>query len=164
MTRLNVEAGVELTGAFLPEMLARGAGAILNLGSVAGFQPQPANATYAATKAFVNSFSEAVHTDLSGTGLSCTVVCPGPVATELGAVSGVGHVEARAPEVLIADAVDIARAGIEGMVAGKRTVLPGLAPRALSVGGRLAPRSVLLPIFSRVVGSQLQRASRDTPS
>jgi len=64
--------------------VARGRGAILNVGSTAGFQPQPIQSTYSATKAFVNAFSEALHEDLRGTGVSCTVIAPGPVDTEFG--------------------------------------------------------------------------------
>ncbi len=77
--RLNVEALHHLTLAVLPEMVRRRAGAVLNVASVAAFQPVPGMATYAATKAFVQSFSEAVHAELAGTGVSVTSLCPGPV-------------------------------------------------------------------------------------
>src|SRR5664280_1574882 len=82
MVRVNVEALHHLTGAFLAPMIRRGEGAILNLASTAAFHPLPMAATYAATKAFVVSFSQALHAELAGTGVSCTVVCPGPVHTE----------------------------------------------------------------------------------
>ena len=75
--RLNIEAVHELTGAFLPRMVEQGSGAILNVASTAAFQPLPGFATYAASKAFVHSFSEAVHSELSGTGVSVTSLCPG---------------------------------------------------------------------------------------
>jgi uncharacterized protein len=144
--RLNVDALHELTGAFLPDMVGRGAGAILNLGSVAGFQPLPANATYAATKAFVNSFSEAVHTDLTGTGVSCTALCPGPVRTEFGEVAGLGDVNSAGPDFLWASAEEVARAGVEAMLSGKRAVIPGASNRAAALGGRHLPRTLLLPL------------------
>ena len=144
--RLNVDALHELTGAFVPDMVLRGAGAMLNVGSVAGFQPIPANATYAATKAFVNSFSEAVHSDLAGTGVSCTALCPGPVKTEFGDVAGFGDVNGAGPDFLWASAEDVAREGVEAMVKGKRSVIPGIANRAVALGGRYTPRTVLLPL------------------
>ena len=88
MIQVNVTALTELTGLFLPGMLARGRGRVLNVGSVAGFQAGPFMAAYYATKAYVNSFSEALHSELRGTGVTVTVLCPGPVATEFGAVAG----------------------------------------------------------------------------
>lgn len=144
--RLNVDALHELTGAFLSEMVGRGAGAILNLGSIAGAQPLPGNATYAASKAFANSFSEALHTDLAGTGVSCTALCPGPVETEFHEVAGVGRFTGVGGQLFWGSAEETARAGIEGMLEGSRTVAPGSATRVALVAGRLAPRSVLLPL------------------
>ena len=85
---LNALALMELTHAALPGMIARGSGAVLNVGSIAGFQPVPDGAVYSATKAFVQTFSEAVHEGLHGTGVSCTVLCPGPVPTEWWDVAG----------------------------------------------------------------------------
>src|SRR5918995_207369 len=82
VVRLNVEAVHHLTGAFLPQMVERGAGAVLNVASTAAFQPLPGFATYAASKAFVQSFSEAVHAELGGTGVSVTCLCPGFTHTE----------------------------------------------------------------------------------
>lgn len=93
IVRLNVEALHELVGAFAGPMVERGYGAILNVGSLAGFQPQPSNATYAASKAFVNSFSEALHAELRGTGVSATVVCPGPREDGVRGVGGGGRVQ-----------------------------------------------------------------------
>jgi len=144
MVRLNVDAVQELTGAFLPAMVRRRAGAVLNLGSVAGFQPIPGNATYAATKAFVNSFSEAVHADLGGTGVSCSALCPGPVSTEFGEVAGAGEFGS-GPDFLWSKPSEVALAGVEAMVKGRRMVIPGLSNRAAATGGRFVPRSVLLP-------------------
>jgi short-subunit dehydrogenase len=161
--RLNVEAMHELTGAFLPEMIERGEGAILNVGSVAGFQPQPSNATYAATKAFVNSFSEAIHTDLAGTGVSCTVLCPGPVATEFGESAGVAEQEAQLPAAVVQSAAEVARAGIEGMLRGRRTVFPGVVPRALALGGHYTPRSVLLPVWGKIARNRLAGTEKKAP-
>lgn len=157
MVRVNVVALHELTAAFLPDMLQRGQGAVLNVGSLAGFQPQPHNATYAATKAFVNSFSEAVASELAGTGVSMTVLCPGPVATEFGQVAGVSDIESRLPRFMSQSAQDTARAGIEGMEKGKRMVFPGRTDGLVAQAGRMVPRSLLLPAWARVGGRVLDR-------
>ncbi len=151
MVHLNVNAVLELTAAFLPGMVSRRAGAVLNLGSVAGFQPIPGNATYAASKAFVNSFSEGVHTDLGGTGVSCSVLCPGPVSTEFGEVAGAGE-SGSGPDFLWSKPSEVARAGVEAMVKGKRMVIPGLSNQAAATGGRFVPRSVLLPAARLFMG------------
>jgi uncharacterized protein len=156
MVRLNVLALVELTHAFLPAMVERGSGAILEVGSLAGYQPLPTNATYAATKAFVQSFSEAVSAELSGTGVSLTVLCPGPVATEFGEVAGVGDLEGSLPGFVSQSPGDVARAGIEGMVKGKRVVFPSLPHQVVAQAGRLAPRT-LLPLVARVSARTLDR-------
>jgi short-subunit dehydrogenase len=147
---LNVVALHELTAAFLPPMVNRGAGAILNVGSVAGVQPLPGNATYAATKAFVNSLSEAVHTELKGTGVSCTVLTPGPVRTEFIDVSDGADLEGRAPSFTWQTPQDVARQAVDGMVRGRRVVTPGLAIKLASTSGRLTPRPLLLPVMRAV--------------
>lgn len=156
-TELNVVALQHITAAFLPGMIDRGAGAILNVGSIAGFQPLPRQATYSATKAFVNAFSEAVHTDLAGTGVSCTVLCPGPVKTEFADVAGFGTIGESGPGFVWASAADVARSGIEGMVKGKRTVIPNLPARVAGVSGRYSPRTVLLPLYARIAGGPIDR-------
>jgi short-subunit dehydrogenase len=145
VVRLNVEAVHHLTAAFLPRMVQDGAGAILNVASTAAFQPLPGFATYAASKAFVQSFSEAVHAELGGTGVSVTCLCPGFTHTEFGENAGAGDEESALPEFLFMEAPDVARTGIEAMIAGRRTAIPGLKNRASMLGGRMAPRSRLLP-------------------
>jgi short-subunit dehydrogenase len=152
--QLNVVALHELTGRLLPGMIARGRGAILNVGSIAGFQPQPIQSTYSATKAFVNAFSEALHEDLRGTGVSCTVITPGPVDTEFGERAGVPGLWGGGPDALWGTPEQQARVAIEGMVHGRRSVLPGLLPKVAMVSGRATPRSLSLPAF-RLLGSRL---------
>ena len=152
VVRLNVEAVHHLTGAFLEPMVERGAGAILNVASTAAFQPLPGFATYAASKAFVQSFSEAVHTELSGTGVSVTCLFPGFTHTEFGENAGAGEAEHAMPGFLFMEAAEVAQVGIDAMVAGRRTAIPGLRNRASMLGGRMAPRSVLLPIVRQVTG------------
>jgi short-subunit dehydrogenase len=152
VVRLNVEAVHHLTGAFLARMVRDGTGAILNVGSTAAFQPLPGFATYAASKAFVQSFSEAVHAELDGTGVSVTTLSPGFTRTEFGEVANAGDKEAAMPGFLFMQAADVARLGVDAMVAGRRTAIPGLANRASMLGGRMAPRSLLLPIVRQVTG------------
>ena len=154
VVRLNVDAVHHLTGAFLPGMVERGAGAILNVASIAAFQPLPGFATYAASKAFVQSFSEAVHAELAGTGVSVTALCPGFTHTEFGENAGAAKHEQALPEILFQDPPAVARSGVEAMIAGRRTAIPGLHNRASMLGGRLAPRSLLLPVVRRVTAAR----------
>jgi short-subunit dehydrogenase len=149
MVELNVTALHHLTLAFLPGMLERGEGAILNVASIAAFQPVPGLATYAATKAFVQTFSEALHAELAGTGVSCTVLSPGPVPTEFDEVAGAEQVASHVPGFVAVPPADVAAAGVKAMIRGRRTVLPGIATKALAAGGRFVPRSVLLPVARR---------------
>ena len=139
---LNALALMELTHAALPGMVDRGAGAVLNIASIAAFQPLPGMAVYSATKAFVQTFSEAVHEGLHGTGVSCTVLCPGPVPTEWAEIADAEHVNIGVAQV---SPRNVAAAAITGMLDGKRSVVPGVVPKVASMGGRFAPRSVLLP-------------------
>jgi uncharacterized protein len=144
---LNVVALHELTLEVLPAMVSHGAGAVLNVGSIAGSQPLPGNATYAATKAFVNSLSEALHAELKGTGVSCTVVTPGPVRTEFVEVAGASDIEGRAPGFTWQTPQDVARAAVDGMVRGRRVVTPGVTAKVMSTTGRLTPRPIVLPLM-----------------
>jgi uncharacterized protein len=152
VVRVNIEAVHHLTGAFLPRMVEDGAGAILNVASTAAFQPLPGFATYAASKAFVQSFSEAVHEELHGTGVSVTCLCPGFTHTEFGANAGARDKERRLPELLFMEAPDVARAGVAAMIAGRRSAVPGLTNRATMLGGRVIPRTVLLPLVRQFTG------------
>ena len=146
---VNALALMELTHAALPGMIARGAGAVLNIGSVAGFQPLPGAAVYSATKAFVQTFSEAVHEGLHGTGVSCTTLCPGPVPTEWWEVAGAAMTPQSGLGAVTTSARDVAEAAIAGMLDGKRLVVPGLGAKLMGVGGRLTPRGILLPALRR---------------
>lgn len=145
MVRVNVSALTELTGLFLPRMRTRGRGCILNVGSVAGFQPGPMMAVYYATKAYVNSLSQAMADELRGSGITVTCLCPGPTDTEFAQVAGieqtkqfsVGHrMTARA----------VAESGVRGMKRGKVLVIPGFRNRLLIFLQRFAPRSVVTRI------------------
>ena len=124
------------------------------MASTAAFQPLPGFATYAASKAFVQSFSEAVHAELDGTGVSVTCLCPGFTHTDFGANAGAGDKEGMLPGFLWMEAPDVARAGVDAMIAGRRSAIPGLANRASMLGGRVAPRSLLLPLLRKVTKRQ----------
>ena len=150
MVRVDVEAVVALTSAFLPAMVRRKRGAIINVASIAAFQPIPAQATYAATKSFVLSFSEAVAAEVRGSGVTVTALCPGPVATEFVEVAQFKRtMKEMGPSFIWATPADVAREGINGAEAGKRVVLPGAALSALAFISRVSPRSIVLgPIAS----------------
>ena len=139
---LNALALMELTHATLPGMVERGAGAVLNIASIAGFQPVPYMAVYSATKAFVQTFSEAVHEELHGSGVSVTCLCPGPVPTEWAEIANAERFSIPIAQV---SPRDVAEAAIGGMLSGRRTVVPGVVPKVVSTGGRFVPRTLLLP-------------------
>src|SRR3954453_8241979 len=141
---LNVVALVRLTPAALEQMLARRQGAVLNVGSVAGFQPAPTSATYAATKAFVASFSQAIHEEVKASGVKVSCLCPGFTRTRF-------HERAemepsKIPGPLWLDADDVARAGIAGVDKNMAVIVPGAAYKAAVVGSRLMPQMVVRKI------------------
>ncbi len=146
LVALNVDAVHELTLALLPGMVERGEGAVLNVASILGHGPVPNNASYSASKAFVLTLSEAIHTELWGTGVSCTAFSPGPVRTDAIAASGVEELIPFSPGILFADIGGVARAGVDAMESGRRTAVPGLANQLFAAGSRYLPRTVTLPL------------------
>jgi uncharacterized protein len=150
MLRLNVEAVVDLTSRFLGPMVDRGRGSVINIASTAAFQPMPGSAVYAASKSFVLSFSEAVRTELRGSGVTVTAVCPGPVKTEFTDVAGIPGVEDRTPGAVWMSAEDVARHAVEGAERDRRVVVPGAINRATALAGQHSPRAVALPLISRI--------------
>jgi short-subunit dehydrogenase len=156
MVRVNCEAMVALTSAFLPGMVGRGRGAVINVASTAAYQPMPAQAVYAATKAFALSFSEAVSSEVKGAGVTVTALCPGPVATEFVEAGGFKRGVDELPSFIWSSAKDVAKAGIDGASKGKRVVIPGIANRATASFTRHSPRSVILgpmaTVYRRVIG------------
>jgi len=147
--RVLVEAVVALTRAFVAPMVQRGGGAVLNVASTAGMQPMPYSAGYAAAKAYVLSFSEALHQELSGTGVTVTALAPGPVATEFWKVAGWqvggGSFQGAVPRPAWVSAEQAASAGVRGLEAGSRVVIPGLPMRAGMLAARYLPNAVKLP-------------------
>ena len=150
MVRLNVEAVTDLLRTYVPTMVERGEGAVINIASTAAFQPMPGNATYAATKSFVLSQSEALAHEVKGAGVSVTAVCPGPVRTEFVEVAGVEDRAADAPDIVWTEADEVARAAVDGVEAGKRVVIPGRFNQVGAYAARFTPRALLLPAVDRI--------------
>lgn len=151
MVRTNVEAVSHLCALVVPGMVERGRGAILNVASTASFQPLPGQAGYAASKAFVRSYSEALSAEVKKKGVTVTALCPGPVKTEFAEVSGFGELnEGEAMPAFMWEPADVvALAGLKGLEAGQRVVIPGFANRAAASMAHLTPHSLLLPILNR---------------
>jgi hypothetical protein len=147
--RVLVEAPVALTSAFLPAMVQRGRGAILNVASTAGMQPLPYSAGYSAAKAYVLTFSEALHQELHGSGVTVTALAPGPVSTEFwdvaGWEAGGQAFEKAVPRPAWVTAEETARAGIKGLADGRRVVVPGLQIRTAMLAARYVPNAIKLP-------------------
>jgi uncharacterized protein len=143
LVRLNIEAVVALCGAFVPGMVARGRGRILNVASTLAFMPVPRQAVYSASKAFVLTFTEALTMDLHGTGVTATALCPGPVKTEFaGLIEG-------SPSALFIDAHRVAREAIDGLERGRRMVIPGATNAVGAVLSRHIPRGLFLSLARR---------------
>jgi len=151
MMRTNVESTVALAREFTPAMAARGRGSVLIVSSMAGNQPMPNFAVYAATKAAVTSFGESLHEELRGHGVTVTALCPGSVSTDFAAIAEMTHTEHRLPGALVASAPDTARAGLAALARGRRRVVPGWGPRLLHFTGGHAPRSLWLRACRRLM-------------
>ncbi|MFZ2527241.1 MAG: mycolate reductase [Rhodococcus sp. (in: high G+C Gram-positive bacteria)] len=143
---LNAVAVHDLTLAVLPQMLERRSGAILNVGSAAGNMPIPNNATYAASKAFVNTFSESLRGELKGTGVNVTLLAPGPVRTETPDPADASIVDKLVPDFLWISSEHTAKVSLDGLAENKMRIVPGLISKALSVAGNYTPRAIIAPI------------------
>jgi short-subunit dehydrogenase len=148
--RVLVEAVVALSSAFIPAMVGRERGAVLNVSSTAAMQPLPYSAGYSAAKAYVLTFSEALHQELSGHGITVTALCPGPVKTDFWQISGWqvqgGRTfEQAVPKPAWITAEQAARAGVDGLDAGRRVVIPGMPVRAAMEASRYLPHAIKLP-------------------
>ena len=148
MIDLNVRALVELTHLALSGMVARKFGRVLNIGSTAGMQPGPRMATYYASKAFVNHFTEAIAHELRGTGVTATVHCPGPTATGFGEASG--NRDTKLFRSGVATAQNAARDAYRAMHAGKPVRIHGARNAMLALSVKLFPRAWVRPIVARL--------------
>ena len=146
MIDLDVRALTDLSLAFI-DSLKRRKGGILNVASVAAFMPGPGMAVYYASKAYVLSFSEALHRELKPKGVRVTVLCPGPVPTEFQARAGIPA--DAIPRLLTRSAEQVARDGYRGLKAGRRVVVPGFANSVATTLIRFAPRGLLLDLIER---------------
>ncbi|MEE3850772.1 mycolate reductase [Gordonia sp. LSe1-13] len=153
--RLNVTAVHDLTLAVLPQMVDRGSGGILMVGSAAGNMPIPNNATYAASKAFVNSFSESLRGEVAAQGVHITLLAPGPVRTETPAPDDASIVDRMVPDFLWHSSAKVAEMSLDALEHNKMRVVPGTLSKAMSVAGGYSPRAVVAPIvgtFYRKLG------------
>lgn len=141
MIDLNIRALTELSLAFV-DSLASHHGGLLNVGSMAGFLPGPGMTVYYATKAYVLSFSEALHSEFKRRGVRVTVLCPGPVPTEFAARAGIG--EGLAPGILTQTPESVAEQGYRGLMQGRRVVVPGLVNKLVAILIGVVPRALLL--------------------
>jgi short-subunit dehydrogenase len=151
MVRTDVEAVVHLCSAFVPGMVERGAGAVLNVASTAAFQPLPGQAGYGASKAFVLSYTQALRAELSGRGVTATALCPGPVETGFAEAAGMSDEAAgeALPKIMWVSAASVAAQAVDGMAKGQPVVIPGIANRALARISHHLPRRLLLPILAK---------------
>ena len=147
--QLNVATLTQLTRLYLPGMMERNDGKILNVASTAGFLPGPNMAVYYATKAYVISFSEALAEEVRGTGVTVTVLCPGATKTGF-------HARANMEDTLLfryfsASAADVAKAGVDGMMRGKPVVIPGLTNKLVAIAPKITPRRLLVRVSAKAV-------------
>jgi short-subunit dehydrogenase len=149
MIQLNMTSLVELTKRFLEQQRPRGY--VLNIASIGAYQSVPNMALYAASKAFVRNFSEGLHVELRGTGISATCVCPGGTKTAFHEAAGAGDYSWIANASMMT-AERVAELSIKAMLAGKRTVIPGIVNKLSCFGVRFVPRAVASWLAQRVLG------------
>jgi hypothetical protein len=148
MILINVLALTSLTRHLLPQMIEKRHGGILNVSSSAGFLPIPGDAVYAATKAYVTSFSEALRAELCGTGVSVCALCPGPVQTEFQEVARRQGVQSRlGPKFIVVPVEQVARDALAALEADRPLVIPGFAMKFIMFVGRLMPMPILRLVF-----------------
>jgi short-subunit dehydrogenase len=138
--QLNVLALMRLTHAAAVGMATRGRGAILNVSSLAGHQPGPMNATYSATKAFVTSFTQAVHEEMKGTGVSVCVLCPGFTHTEFQERANAPASDV--PGFMWQNAPEVAQAGLDGLAKNKAVIIPGSVNKVMGTLSSMVPHAV----------------------
>jgi|tagenome__1003787_1003787.scaffolds.fasta_scaffold20954297_3 short-subunit dehydrogenase len=149
LVRLNLEAPVDLCGRFVPAMVRRRRGAVLNVGSLSSYVPVPAMATYAATKSAVLSFTEALHVELRPYGVAVTALCPGFVRTEFIEAPGLRDAAAGVPAWLFGDPTEVAEHGLRALARNRRTTVPSLVYRSAASVVRVLPTGVVLPVLDR---------------
>ena len=156
--RVNVEAVIDLTTRAVQQMVPRGRGAILNVGSTAGFHPFPGQIGYGATKAFVKSYTEGLRGELAGTGVTVALLCPGPVRTEFLKSAGMDErtFAAAFPKFLWMAARDVARIGVDALDGDRGTVIPGLPSQLSTRLFQFMPRRLLMPLLNESASGPAQ--------
>jgi short-subunit dehydrogenase len=150
MLELDVVAVADLCSRFLPGMVGRGHGAVLNVASTAAFQPLPGQAGYGAAKAFVLSYTQSLAGELRGTGVTATVLCPGPVETGFGARAGFAKEEEQVlPKIMWESVESVASTAVNAMTRGRMVAIPGAVNRVAATFSQVAPRSLLVPLLAR---------------
>lgn len=151
MIEVDVVAVADLCSRFLPGMVARGRGAVLNVASTAAFQPLPGQAGYAACKAFVLSYTRGLAAELRGTGVRATALCPGPVETGFAEAAGISDEEAEdsLPAFMWESAETVAKVGVDALAKGRVVAIPGLVNRAAAGFAHVTPKRLLVPIIAR---------------
>lgn len=151
MIEVDVVAVADLCTRFLPGMIARNRGALLNVASTAAFQPLPGQAGYGACKTFVLSYTQSLSGELAGTGVSTAVLCPGPVDTGFGEAAGFSKKDAEAalPPIMWISPEKVARTAVDALAKGRVVAIPGRANRAAAVLARLTPNRLLVPLLAR---------------
>lgn len=152
MVALNCAAVVDLAHAFLPAMLAQGSGGIVNVASVAGFQPTPYMCVYGASKAFVLSFTEGLWAELRGSGVRVTALCPGPVDTPFFEATGTPGLRKSVPKPFMMQARPVVEAALAALDAGHPVVVPGASNKLVTLLPRLLSRSFMAKMSARVMG------------
>lgn len=150
MIELDVVAVVDLCVRFVPGMVERGRGAILNVASTAAFQPLPGQAGYGGSKAFVLSYTRSLGGELKGTGVNATTLCPGPVDTGFGQRAGFADdvAETTLPSFMWESAEAVAKSGLDALASGNPVAIPGQANRAVAMIAQLTPKRLLVPILA----------------
>jgi short-subunit dehydrogenase len=151
MIEVDVVAVADLCTRFLPGMVERGRGALLNVSSTAAFQPLPGQAAYGAGKAFVLSYTQSLAGELRGTGVTATALCPGPVDTGFGETAGFekDDAEAALPSFMWVSPEVVAKTAVDGLARGRLVAIPGVANRVGAVFAQIAPRTLLIPILAK---------------
>jgi short-subunit dehydrogenase len=149
---LNVGVLTQLAHRALATMIPRRRGWLLNVSSVASFQPAPRLAVYAATKAYVTSLTESLHGEVAGTGVKVSALCPGLTKTEFQAVSNTGRYQTQFPDFVWTSVEEVARAGLDGVVKGRALIVPGVVYKGIVSAGSFTPRWL-----KRAVAGMVQR-------
>jgi uncharacterized protein len=148
---LNAAAVVDMTHAFLPAMVERGRGGVINVASMAGFQPMPFMAVYAATKAFVLSFGQGLRQEVRKKGVTVLSVCPGPVDTPFFEATGNRKLRNSVPKGTMTTADDVVRASLRAFASGQSVVVPGAANKMMAAFTRTMPRDMVAAMTAMVM-------------